>query len=296
MDNLDLDVNHYYENNYNEDDILTSSNHKQRRTKRANILRQKLLPQLATNYSVGIKKYRLLHKQADVSDLTTFVKLQDKNSVLHVTGLENRLIISLPEQLHDLRTTRFFLLVKSNNQSEAFGYVYFRQDQLHIDLFVFFSVFFSCFFLFLAGCIMLWKVKHLAERRRAIQRHEVELQHLARRPFARATVDLSARATTAGTAAAGEAACFQAYNTTTTNQAINTNKRRSKFLQQHQNNTVRDSSSPIRTCDLISVRPMAIEPLNQGKIAVATILIHMPQYSVNQSLMFGSVLIKEPSD
>ena len=287
MDNLDLDVNHYYENNYNEDDIITSSNHKQRRTKRANILRQKLLPQLATNYSVGIKKYRLLHKQADVSDLTTFVKLQDKSSVLHVTGLENRLIISLPEQLHDLRTTRFFLLVKSNNQSEAFGYVYFRQDQLHIDLFVFFSVFFSCFFLFLAGCIMLWKVKHLAERRRAIQRHEVELQHLARRPFARATVDLSARATAAGTAAASEAACFQAYNTTTIN------KRKSKFLQ---NNTVRDSSSPIRTCDLISVRPMAIEPLNQGKIAVATILIHMPQYSVNQSLMFGSVLIKEPSD
>lgn len=287
MDNLDLDVNHYYENIGIDDDIITSSNHKQRRTKRANILRQKLLPQLATNYSVGIKKYRLLHKQADVSDLTTFVKLQDKSSVLHVTGLENRLIISLPEQLHDLRTTRFFLLVKSNNQSEAFGYVYFRQDQLHIDLFVFFSVFFSCFFLFLAGCIMLWKVKHLAERRRAIQRHEVELQHLARRPFARATVDLSARATAAGTAAAGEAACFQAYNTTTIN------KRKSKFLQ---NNTVRDSSSPIRTCDLISVRPMAIEPLNQGKIAVATILIHMPQYSVNQSLMFGSVLIKEPSD
>ena len=287
MDNLDLDVNHYYENIGIDDDIITSSNHKQRRTKRANILRQKLLPQLATNYSVGIKKYRLLHKQADVSDLTTFVKLQDKSSVLHVTGLENRLIISLPEQLHDLRTTRFFLLVKSNNQSEAFGYVYFRQDQLHIDLFVFFSVFFSCFFLFLAGCIMLWKVKHLAERRRAIQRHEVELQHLARRPFARATVDLSARATAAGTAAAGEAACFQTYNTTTTI------KRKSKFLQ---NNTVRDSSSPIRTCDLISVRPMAIEPLNQGKIAVATILIHMPQYSVNQSLMFGSVLIKEPSD
>ena len=270
--------------NEKNNDIMTSNNHK-RRTKRANI--RTLLPQLATNYSVGIKKYRLLHKQADVSDLTTFVKLQDKSSVLHVTGLENRLIISLPEQLHDLRTTRFFLLVKSNNQSEAFGYVYFRQDQLHIDLFVFFSVFFSCFFLFLAGCIMLWKVKHLAERRRAIQRHEVELQHLARRPFARATVDLSARATAAGTAAAGEAACFQAYNTTTIN------KRKSKFLQ---NNTVRDSSSPIRTCDLISVRPMAIEPLNQGKIAVATILIHMPQYSVNQSLMFGSVLIKEPSD
>ena len=139
---------------------------------------------------------------------------------------------------------------------------------------------------------MLWKVKHLAERRRAIQRHEVELQHLARRPFARATVDLSARSATAAGATAGEAACFQAYNTSQTN----VNKRKSKFLQTHQNNTVRDSSSPIRTCDLPSVRPMAIEPLNQGKIAVATILIHMPQYNVSQSLMFGSVLIKEPSD
>ena len=91
---------------------MASSNHK--RTKRAsNILKQKLLPQLATNYSVGIKKYRIIHKQADVGDLTTFVKLQDKFSVLHVTGLENRLIISLPEQLHDLRTTRFFLLVNN---------------------------------------------------------------------------------------------------------------------------------------------------------------------------------------
>ena len=75
--------------NEKNNDIMTSNNHK-RRTKRANI--RTLLPQLATNYSVGIKKYRIIHKQADVHDLTTFVKLQDKFSVLHVTGLENRYI------------------------------------------------------------------------------------------------------------------------------------------------------------------------------------------------------------
>jgi len=41
----------------------------------------------------------------------------------------------------------------------SYGSIYFRQDQLHIDLFVFFSVFFSCFFLFLSICVLVWKVK-----------------------------------------------------------------------------------------------------------------------------------------
>ena len=130
-----------------------------------------------------------------------------------------RLVIALPEQLHDLRTTRFFLLVKSN-QSESFGYVYFRQDQLHIDLFVFFSVFFSCFFLFLAACVVLWKIKHLVDRRRAIQRHHIELQHLARRPFALVNVDLSC---------AQHTEAFQTYQ-------VKEMKKRSRFLH----NTVRD--------------------------------------------------------
>jgi hypothetical protein len=42
-----------------------------------------------------------------------------------------------------------------------------RQDQLHIDLFVFFSVFFSCFFLFLSVVVVIWKVKQTADMRRA---------------------------------------------------------------------------------------------------------------------------------
>jgi hypothetical protein len=41
----------------------------------------------------------------------------------------------------------------------SFGSIFFRQDQLHIDLFVFFSVFFSAFFLFLAACGIAWKFK-----------------------------------------------------------------------------------------------------------------------------------------
>jgi hypothetical protein len=76
------------------------------------------------------------------------------------------------------------------------------QDQLHIDLFVFFSVFFSCFFLFLSGtriitlgscilntnvflfvyltgflffpaCVVLWKLKQMGDLRRARNRKQL---------------------------------------------------------------------------------------------------------------------------
>ena len=113
--------------------------------------RTKLLPQLASNRTrkksstISKKKltYSLLRKQCDPKQLNTFVRLRRKTSLLHVTGLQNRLVISLSESLHDLRSTRFFLLIKSNDSkadsSDSFGFLSFRQDQLHIDLFVFFS-------------------------------------------------------------------------------------------------------------------------------------------------------------
>lgn len=82
-----------------------------------------------------------------------------------------RLIITLPHDKHDLSATRYYiaLLAISSLSSQtthivpvpAYGTVFFRQDQLHIDLFVFFSVFFSCFFLFLAVCVVGWKAKQV---------------------------------------------------------------------------------------------------------------------------------------
>ena len=136
--------------------------------------------------------YRFIHRTSS-EDLTTFVRLEDKSTVLHVTNLKKRLVISLPENLHDLRTTRFFLLVKSSQGSSSFGFLHFRQDQLHIDLFVFFSVFFSCFFLFLAVCILVWRFKSGLDRRRAQQRHQVELLTMAQRPFASHTVQFASK-------------------------------------------------------------------------------------------------------
>jgi hypothetical protein len=67
--------------------------------------------------------------------------------VLQVTGLQNRLVISLPEARHELRTTRFFLAIRGGQRNatsvrvekrsidgpdghDAFGLLYFRQDQV----------------------------------------------------------------------------------------------------------------------------------------------------------------------
>lgn len=95
-------------------------------------------------------------------------------------------------------TTRFYLVLQAVDSTDldkkvAYGIVFFRQDQLHIDLFVFFSVFFSCFFLFLAACVVAWKAKQAADVRRARRRHVVEMLHMAKRPFASVTVNLNAK-------------------------------------------------------------------------------------------------------
>lgn len=58
------------------------------------------------------------------------------------------------------------------------------------DLFVFFSVFFSCFFLFLSVCVLLWKVKQFLDFRREQRRHIQEMTKMASRPFAKLTVYL----------------------------------------------------------------------------------------------------------
>lgn len=82
-----------------------------------------------------------------------------------------RLIVTIPHDKHELGSTKYYvaLLGISSLPAQAshivpiptYGSVLYRQDQLHIDLFVFFSVFFSCFFLFLAMCVVGWKAKQV---------------------------------------------------------------------------------------------------------------------------------------
>ncbi|XP_074030037.1 multiple EGF like domains 8 isoform X1 [Leptinotarsa decemlineata] len=130
--------------------------------------------------------------------LRTYITITQPKTILLVKHLQDRLVITLPEEYHSLETTRFFLVLQAleptdTDKKVSYGIVFSRQDQLHIDLFVFFSVFFSCFFLFLAACVVAWKAKQAADVRRARRRHVVEMLHMAKRPFASVTLNLSCR-------------------------------------------------------------------------------------------------------
>lgn len=192
------------------------------------------------------------------------------------------MIITLPHDKHDLSATRYYMALLAISlpvQSThivpvpTYGTVFFRQDQLHIDLFVFFSVFFSCFFLFLAVCVVGWKAKQVniifitifnttqwpykwsvlnflkaADMRRARRQQVVEMLHMAKRPFAVVAIVLN------------------------TSQQPETNQA-AKFGD---------------------IRPLAIEPTSDANAAVTTLLIKLPdrgQQSTGTRLALGSTLV-----
>ncbi|KAI2804306.1 Multiple epidermal growth factor-like domains protein 8 [Blomia tropicalis] len=109
------------------------------------------------------------------------------NEITIIRNVRQRLEVTIPYRTHDLRTTRYYFILRANDPvsfDSSYGLVLFRQDQCKIDLFVFFSVFFSCFFLFTCMSVIVWKLKMYLEYRRAQHMHEIELEHLANRPFA----------------------------------------------------------------------------------------------------------------
>ncbi len=126
-------------------------------------------------------------KHYSAKDLIYYLTITDPNEFLVIRNLQNRLVITIPQEVHDLRSTRFYMVLRgvgTQTQMHTYGNLFFRQDQSRIDLFVFFSVFFSCFFLFLAACVVVWKVKQAFDMRRARRLHAAVMKHMASRPFA----------------------------------------------------------------------------------------------------------------
>lgn len=86
--------------------------------------------------------------------------------------------------LSDYRATHL-TTGSASSTSKTHGFIKIYQSRMNIDLFVFFSVFFSSFFLFLSIGICFWKVKFAYEihRRRRTLKHEYH-KRMAR-PFAK---------------------------------------------------------------------------------------------------------------
>lgn len=190
-----------------------------------------------------LKLNSLFVRDVQAKELSTYVTLTKCNTMLRVYNLKNRLVLTLPQHIHNLSTTRFYIALKATNGPASYGLVFFRQDQLHIDLFVFFSVFFSCFFLFLAVCVVVWKAKQAADLRRARLRHVVEMMHLARRPFASIQLCVSSTGTPPHS--------------------------RRRIL--------RGTSSKQLSANIYqNIRPIAVEPTADSSAAVCTVFVRLP--------------------
>ena len=126
--------------------------------------------------------------------LITYITVWKAQTVLIVRRVRDRVVITFPHEVHSLKSSRFYIALRGvgtdQRRGESQGLLFLRQDQAHIDLFVFFSVFFSCFFLFLSVCVLLWKVKQFLDFRREQRRHIQEMTKMASRPFAKLTIYL----------------------------------------------------------------------------------------------------------
>jgi len=239
------------------------------------------VPQLQDCKSHG--GHNFIVKDQHAKDLSTHVTLNHCNTLLRLFGLKNRLVLTLPQHAHNLSATRFFIALRASSGPEpSYGSVVFRQDQLHIDLFVFFSVFFSCFFLFLAVCVIVWKVKQAADLRRARRQHVVEMLHLAKRPFAQiflasGSLDVDSPQPTSSSSSA---------------RAMRQRARQALLLQEQS----AGDSQPVmhhssrRQCSRIMM--VAIEPTFDNLAAVGTVFISLPGRSrAPLSIALGSTLI-----
>lgn len=213
----------------------------------------------------------------------TYYTLLETSNILIVRDVQRRLVITLPLESHDLRKSKFFIILRGKGDIEStktYGTLYFRQDQPHIDLFVFFSVFFSSFFLFLSMCVLLWKIKQAFDAQRSRQLRAKEMLHMASRPFAKVLVLIEPD--------------YMPYSSTPLPRRTKVQKLPSRNLPPlplpQDNNTHIPFYFPIKSCPF-DITPIAMEPTDDGIASVRTAILQLPGGpSAPTKLCLGSAL------
>lgn len=213
-----------------------------------------------TNQADGADKIYFLDEWA-ASGLVTFISITHPDTFLIVRGIKNRLVLMLPNTVHNLRISRFYLVLLGTGSEESeltSGILYYRQDQPHIDLFVFFSVFFSCFFLFLAICVIVWKTKQMVDMQRSRIRRQLEMEHMASRPFAKSLI------------------VFDTFpSTSITPPAVPPPRGNKKGPPKY--SAASSAYGGVRPSDVtFHINPLALEPTSDGTAVVSTFIFQLP--------------------
>ncbi|CAM4948074.1 unnamed protein product [Rotaria socialis] len=168
-------------------------------------------------------------------------------------------------------TTGSMLLSSKTN-----GFIKIYQSRMNIDLFVFFSVFFSSFFLFLSIGICFWKVKFAYEihRRRRTLKHEYH-KRMAR-PFAKVQL-------------------FMKPSTIVSNDEDNSQQL--TFPQATSSVDIPLLLPSTRTDIDYSAHVVSVEPLRDQNNCYTTLLFHLPgDLSTQYRLCAGTTLAQLPQD
>ena len=72
----------------------------------------------------SFNKFRVVDKVAQY--LSTHITLNQCNTLLRVFGLKNRLVVTLPQNIHNLSGTRFFIALRAANNATVTGLLFFR--------------------------------------------------------------------------------------------------------------------------------------------------------------------------
>ena len=187
--------------------------------------------------------------------------------------------------MEDLRSSKFYLLIyggETGKSDKIVGNIFFRQDQLHIDLFVFFSVFFSCFFLFLSFCVVAWKFKISVDTRSARRRQVAEMTIMASRPFATqfVMIDRSEDPNTRFCSASPASARKKGKKHSWLGRQI--------VASEHPASSVHELLLPQQSSDTAGVTAISVEVTSDNKAAVTSLLVQMPGHQ--RRLQVGSVL------
>lgn len=143
-----------------------------------------VLRKLQENSNAQINWRYLISTQQVSSTLNSFIQYSANPPVLWLQNLTNRATIIASTSDFDLQKTQFYLIVQSKS-SKTIGNVVYIQDQARFELFIFLTVFCSCFVLFISLFVLFWQMKLSRGNNRARDNETIEIQQLSNRPFSR---------------------------------------------------------------------------------------------------------------
>lgn len=202
------------------------------------------------NQNVTITIDGISHSHGHSDGLNKYTTFSNDTCVAVITEIRHRLVVTFPSEEHQLADKKFYLVVKAG-PSGADGLVYFKQDNVKINLVVFFAVFFSCFFLLLSSVVIGWSIKHHIHSRQEVHNREVRDERLQSRPF-------------------GKFSFLLEYQSPSTS------------LLRHRKTTGSSRKA---------IRPMGLQSMSDYFSAVSTVMLQMPPTEkAKMSIVLGSTL------